>query len=68
MIEAILGGEIIENYTDDKPFPSCLRFGGTEEDRPIHAVCAYSKEDDAAIIITTYEPNVIRWIDYRRRV
>ncbi len=68
LIEAILGGEVIENYTDDKPFPSCLVFGRTGGDRPIHVVCAYSKEDDAAIIITTYEPDVIRWIDYRRRV
>jgi len=38
LIEAILGGEIIENYTDDKPFPSCLVFGRTGEDRPIHVV------------------------------
>ena len=68
LIEAILNGELIENYADDKPFPSCLVFGRTGEDRPIHAVCAYSKEDDMAIIITTYEPDVIRWIDYRRRV
>ena len=44
LIEAILNGKIIENYTDDKPFPSCLVFGRTGEDRPIHAVCAYSKE------------------------
>ncbi|PXF60986.1 MAG: hypothetical protein C4B59_06450 [Candidatus Methanogaster sp.] len=68
LIESILGGEVIENYTDDKPFPSCLVFGRTDEGRPIHVVCAYSKEDDVAIIITTYEPDVIRWIDYRRRV
>ena len=32
LIESILGGEIIENYTDDKPFPSCLVFGRTDED------------------------------------
>ncbi|MEA1894613.1 MAG: DUF4258 domain-containing protein [Euryarchaeota archaeon] len=68
LIESMLGGEVIENYTDDKPFPSCLVFGRTDEGRPIHVVCAYSKEEDVAIIITTYEPDVIRWIDYRRRV
>ena len=68
LIGAILNGEIIENYADDKPFPSCLVFGRTDEGRPVHAVCAYSKEDDAAIIITTYEPDAIRWIDYRRRI
>ena len=67
LIGAILNGEIIEDYPNDKPFPSCLIFGRTEEGRPIHAVCAYSKEDDITIIITTYEPNINMWIDYRYR-
>jgi len=68
LIGAILNGKIIEDYADDKPFPSCLIFGRTGEGRPIHAVCAYSKEDDATIIITTYEPDAIRWNNYRRRI
>jgi len=68
LIGAILNGKIIEDYADDKPFPSCPIFGRTEEGRPIHAVCAYSNEDDATIIITTYEPDAIRWTDYRRRI
>lgn len=67
LIESILNGEIIEDYPNDKPFPSCLIFGKTEEGRPIHAVCAYSKDDNITIIITTYEPDINRWIDYRYR-
>ena len=67
LIEAILNGEIVEEYSNDKPFPSCLIFGRTKEGRPIHAVCAYSKEDNITIIITTYEPNINMWIDYRKR-
>ena len=67
LIEAISNGEIIEDYPNDKPFPSCLIFGSTEEGRPIHAVCAYSQEDDITIIITTYEPSINTWIDYRYR-
>jgi len=51
LIESILNGEIIEDYPNDKPFPSCLIFGKTEEGRPIHAVCAYSKDDNITIII-----------------
>lgn len=43
LIEAILDGETMEDYPNDKPFPSCLIFGRTERGRPIHAVCAYSK-------------------------
>ena len=31
LVEAILNGEIIEDYHNDKPFPSCLIFGRTEE-------------------------------------
>ena len=67
LIESILNGEIIEDYLNDKPFHSCLIFGKTEEGRPIHAVCAYSKDDNITIIITTYEPDINRWIDYRYR-
>ena len=67
LVEAISNREIIEDYHNDKPFPSCLIFGRTEEGRPIHAVCAYSKDDDIAIIITTYEPDINMWIDYRYR-
>ena len=67
LIEAIMTGKIIEDYPNDKPFSSCLIFGRTEEGRPIHVVCAYSKEDDIAIIITTYEPDINMWIDYRYR-
>jgi len=63
LVEAISNGEIIEDYHNDKPFPSCLIFGRTEEGRPIHVVCAYSKDDDIAIIITTYEPDINMWID-----
>ena len=67
LIEAILNGELIEGYPNDKPFPSCLIFGRTKKGRPIHAVCAYSKEDNMTIIITTYEPSINMWIDYRYR-
>ncbi|MFP3910208.1 MAG: DUF4258 domain-containing protein [Halobacteriota archaeon] len=67
LVEAILDGEIIEDYPNDKPCPSCLVFGRTRERRPIHAVCALSKEDDIAIIITAYEPDLNRWVDYRYR-
>lgn len=65
--KAILNGKIIENYPDDKPYPSCLIYGKTEEERPLHVVCAYSKDDDIAIIITVYQPDPQKWIEYERR-
>jgi len=68
LIEAILDGGVIEDYSNDKPFPSCLIFGKSRDGRPIHVVCAYSKEDDITIIITTYEPDPSRWIKYKKRI
>jgi hypothetical protein len=67
VFQAIRSGEIIEHYPDDKPYTSVLIFGRTSQERPIHLVCAYSEEDDLAIVITAYQPEPSQWIDYRRR-
>ena len=67
VFEAVQTGEVIESYEDDKPYPSALVYGRTSRDRPIHLVCAYAEEEDMAIVITVYEPDPSRWIDYRRR-
>ena len=65
--EAICSGEVIEAYPDDTPYPSVLIFGTTGANRPLHAVCAYSSEDDQVVIVTVYQPDPNRWEDYRRR-
>lgn len=65
---AIDHAEIIEEYPDDKPYTSCLVFGRTSDDRPVHVVCTHVPEDDIAIVITVYEPDPGRWIDFRRRL
>jgi hypothetical protein len=65
--EAVLKGEIIKDYEDDQPYPSTLLYGNTLTGRPIHVVCAYCSTDDLLIIVTVYEPNPARWINYRRR-
>jgi hypothetical protein len=64
---SILHGEIIEDYTDDKPFPSCLVYGKDQKGRHIHSVWAYSAGYDIAIVITGYIPDQNRWIDHRIR-
>ena len=66
--ETTSAGEIIEDYPDDTPYPSCLVFSRTRRGRPVHVVCAHVPEEDRAIIITVYEPDPVRWIDFRRRV
>ena len=65
--EAILEGKIIESYPEDEPYPSCLIFGKTSEERPLHILCAYAKEPDTGIIITVYQPHPEMWEDFERR-
>lgn len=62
--EALLNGEIIEEYSQDKYSPSCLVFGKTLQGRPIHVVCSLPP---TVWIITSYEPDDKDWIDYKIR-
>jgi hypothetical protein len=64
----VQNGEVIESYEKDTPYPSVLIFGRTTLERPIHAVIAYSEEDDLAIVVTVYEPDPARWVNHRRRI
>ncbi len=66
VFEAIQSSEVIEDYPDDEPYPSVLVYGCTAAGRPIHVVCAYADDDDLAIVITVYEPDPARWVDFRR--
>lgn len=67
VFEAIMRGGIIEEYRDDKPYPSVLIYGRTQSERPLHVVGAYSAEDDLAIVITAYQPDQNLWIEYKSR-
>ena len=60
----IINGEIIEEYIDDKPYPSCLIFGKDTLGKPLHIVCAFSP---IIKVITVYYPDENKWMDYRRR-
>ena len=67
VFEAVLNGEVIEDYFDDKPYPSVLIYGNSNREKPLHIVCAYSNEDDTAIVVTVYQPDPCLWDEYRRR-
>lgn len=54
-------GEIIEQYPDDKPFPSCLIMGKNASGEILHLVSA--DNGAAALIITGYQPDRDRWCD-----
>lgn len=51
-------GKVIEEYLDDKPFPSQLRLGHTGF-RTLHIVVAI--EENIAHVITAYEPTTAIW-------
>ena len=42
--EILINGEIIAEYKDDFPLPSCLILGSTESKKKIHAVVAVDKK------------------------
>ena len=67
LYQALIAGEIIEEYPNDKPLPSCLVFGRNLAGRPIHAVYGYNSEFERVVIITIYHPNPDLWIDYKKR-
>lgn len=56
---AVDTGEIIEQYPDDFPFPSCLILGNDKNSKPIH-ICM-SDEGTAGRIITAYYPDLSKW-------
>lgn len=51
-------GNIIESYTDDKPYPSFLVLYFVDTN-PLHVV--YANNNDTIIVITTYIPNKEKW-------
>jgi hypothetical protein len=67
ILHSAVAGEIIEEYPDDRPFPSCLVLGRTPEKKPVHSVWAYHSEKAKAFLITVYRPDPDLWIDWRRR-
>lgn len=56
---ALKQGEIIEQYPDDYPFPSCLILGKTSKGDVIHFVM--SDEGTMSRIITAYYPDPDQW-------
>lgn len=56
---AILTGEIIEEYPNDYPFPSCLILGTDFGHNSLHVVCSQSK--DYLYMISVYHPSPDKW-------
>jgi len=58
--------ELIEDYPDDKHWPSCLILGFTDAGRPLHIQCSYPSRT-LIKIITLYQPDPDLWINHRIR-
>lgn len=58
--QALATGKAIEVYPDDQPYPSRLVLGWVGS-RPIHVVVADNVAQNETIVITVYEPDLIRW-------
>jgi Domain of unknown function (DUF4258) len=57
---------IIEDYPEDKYSPSCLLLGFTRSGKVLH-IQVSRQQSETAKIITIYEPEPDRWIDYSQR-
>ena len=56
---ALLNGEIIEEYEDSYPYPSWLVYGINLNNKVLHIVCGSNGEE--LWIITAYYPDNIEW-------
>lgn len=65
--KVIKNGEIVEEYSDDKPHPSYLLLGFVGN-RPVHVLVAMDSTTHTFIVITAYIPdNKIWYKGYKKR-
>ena len=62
VLAVIQQGEVIINYPDDTPYPSCLMLGFAGN-VPIHVVFAFDEQQRIGIIVTAYVPDKKIWTD-----
>ena len=61
-----MSGEIIEEYPEDYPYPSCLVFGYTLQNRTLHVVVGIG--ETKLWLITAYQPDPEQWSeDFKKR-
>jgi hypothetical protein len=68
VLTALTNGEIIEQYPNDYPFPSCLVLGYIKAGKALHIVCGSNGTE--LWLITAYIPSLAKWTEdfkYRRK-
>jgi len=62
VIKVVNNEQIILDYSDDRPYPSCLMLGFVNH-RPIHVVFAIDEENKTGIVVTAYIPDSKLWTE-----
>ncbi|MBF0539901.1 MAG: DUF4258 domain-containing protein [Nitrospirae bacterium] len=66
IMDAGIYARVIKDYPEDKYNPSCLLLGFTNAGRPLHLQVSLA-ETEFVKIITIYEPDREKWIDFSKR-
>lgn len=59
VLDVLIGGQVLEDYSEHRRGACCLLGGVTEQGRPLHVVCTTTQP--LLIIITVYQPKPPRW-------
>lgn len=66
--EVIIHGEMIKDYPNDKPHPSCLMLHIVNS-RPVHVVVSQDITTGTCYVITTYLPDPLLWSsDFKNKI
>ncbi len=67
VVSTVYAGECIDTYPEDRPYPSVLLLGWSE-DQPIHLVLAQNAMTEQCIVVTVYIPTEEQWLsDFTKR-
>ncbi len=55
-------GEVIADYPDDQPFPSCLLLY-VEQGHALHVVVGKNEQNGDCFVVTAYWPDILLWSD-----
>lgn len=61
VLTCINTGEVIEDYPDDFPHPSCLILGMRQNDKYMHVVVG--DDGGCTYVITAYVPNTVKFCE-----
>ena len=68
VLQSVEHCEIIEDYADDTPLPSCPCLAKDSQGEPIHYVVAVDEAGQNIRFVTVYRPDTNKWeSDFRRR-